>query len=63
MICKYSATDPHLKIFSSRDHPPEAKFELQMSALKIHIQRFAHIFTTFSKIAFYKLKMGCNGKP
>ena len=42
------ATDPHLKIFSSRD-TPEAKFELQMFAL--NIQRFAHIFTTFSKIA------------
>ena len=42
------AMDPHLKIFSSRD-PPEAKFELQMFALKIHI--FAHIFTTFQKIA------------
>ena len=28
----YLATDPHLKIFSSRDPPPEAKFELQMFA-------------------------------
>jgi hypothetical protein len=47
----YLTTDPHHKIFSSRD-PPEAKFELQTFALKIHnIQRFAHIFTTFSKIA------------
>ena len=27
----YLATDPHLKIFSSRD-PPEAKFELQTFA-------------------------------
>ena len=27
----YLATDPHLKMFSSRD-PPEAKFELQMLA-------------------------------
>ena len=40
----YLATDPHLKIFSSRDHP-EAKFELQTFALKnTYIQRFAHIF-------------------
>ena len=28
----YLATDPHLKILSSREGPPEAKFELQMFA-------------------------------
>jgi hypothetical protein len=47
----YLATDPHLKIFSSRDHP-EVKFEFTNVCFEnTYIQRFAHIFTTFSRVA------------
>ena len=46
----YLATDPHLKIFSSRDHP-EAKFELQTFALKYIYSKICTHFHDFSKIA------------
>ena len=40
----YLDTDPHLKMFCSRDHP-EAKFQLQTFALKIHIFKDLHTFS------------------
>ena len=47
----YLATDPHLKIFCSRD-PPEAKFELQNVRLKnTYILKICTHFHDFSKTA------------